>query len=38
MGAKKTKAHVFAMKNVVGSNPINKSIKRTPTLNATPRP
>jgi hypothetical protein len=38
MGAKNTKAQVFATKNVVGSNPINKSTKRTPTLKATPKP
>jgi hypothetical protein len=38
MGAKNTNAQVFAIKNVVGSKPINKSINRTPTLKATPNP
>jgi hypothetical protein len=38
MGDKKTSAHVFAIKNVVGLNPIIKSINRTAKLNATPSP
>jgi hypothetical protein len=38
MGAKKTKAQVFAIKKVVGLNPNNKSTNKTPKLKVTPSP